>query len=213
MNIPKKLLLQWSKLIRNDKQLQKILNASGKERGHSTASFVEERALEIANELSPIEYDRDTNGKKAARALSDGFFAKYPKDFLNIKTSFANGHPNICSLRRLTTQFIEGKLDDYILVHIQFDIEYKTIQVHFISLFNIIEDYVSFDAGPQQMMLEKKRLFDSNIIQPIIASRSAPNRVAMANLLIKKYEEGVQRLMKNRQKTISTIKQKAKHIK
>ncbi|KKN34521.1 hypothetical protein LCGC14_0792710 [marine sediment metagenome] len=229
MNIKPALLRRWDRAICEDPQLLKLLSSSKiKERGQAAASFVEHRALELANIVSPIRFERyetgKNKGKKKARSLSDGFFAIYSRVFINIKTSYEerSGQPNICSLPKLIKQFVEteflkqfvtGQFDDYLLVHIYFDVKNQKIKVCFISLFDNLE-YVTYNDGPGQMMLKKSKLFNGSKQTIRASSKKMTNnrRVQIADQLLNMLTDGTERLIRARRRRNLKLKRAVDNI-
>jgi hypothetical protein len=86
---------------------------------------------------------------------------------INVKTSVvsprgADGSPNIVALNKVTAGVFERKIDSYYLlfVHIVNE-EPPTVNVRLVDLLHIVRDFVRFDSGTGQLMLNARAFHDN----------------------------------------------------
>ena len=126
---------------------------------------------------------------------------------VNIKTSLvkpngAGGSPNIVSLKKLTNAVFRREIDSYylLLVHIV-DARPPAARIHLVNLFQIMDDYVRFDSGHGQLMLNAK-LFDKQRPKP--SYKAMDVGVALAHLSQLR-KDGNARLTANRRRDLKKM--------
>jgi len=114
----------------------------------------------------------------------------------------AGGSPNIVALNKITAAVFKREINAYYLlfVHIVNE-EPPTVRVSLIDLFHIVRDYVRFDSGHGQLMLNAKKLHDD---PPATRYEALEAGAALAHLQEVR-ADGNRRLARNRKKTLKEM--------
>ena len=107
-----------------------------------------------------------------------------------------NGQPNLVSMQKLLDYLLNRWIDSYYLLVIKFDISASTV-THKLTLVDMLDwlEFVTYDAGPGQIMLRERDFiaaYDSGDIPP---ERSVPEK---AEMLFELFEQKLTALFENR---------------
>jgi hypothetical protein len=182
-----------------------------KERGHGLADWVEDRTVEkLEDEFKErATFELTADGKRRRRRSMGDVWIESGGMFnpVNIKSGVkepelgSNGHPNLVSLTKLTNALLERWIDSYYLLLVRFTAsEQATAAVTLVDLLHIMEDYVGFDAGPGQLMLNARKFDDP----PPARYTAMPTEAALHHLKDVR-EDGNRRLIANRQKELTKM--------
>ena len=182
-----------------------------KERGHGLADWVEDRTVEKLEDAfkTRATFELSADGtRRRHRSMGDiwiesgGMFNP-----VNIKSGVkdpnrpSNGHPNLVSLTKLTNALLNHWIDSYYLLLVKFTAsEPATATVTLVDLLHIAKDYVGFDAGPGQLMLNARK-FDN---PPPTSYTAMPTEAALKHLQEVR-EDGNRRLLANRDKELKAL--------
>jgi hypothetical protein len=146
--------------------------ARKKEKGQGLSNWVEEKTVDMLEETFRdrvcFQLGGPTGKARRDRSMGDLWFvgADGNRNPINVKTGVktpgtrSSGQPNLVALPKIADALLEHWIDSYYLLFVHFmDESPPTARVSMYDLFSIVEDYVSYNAGPQQMML-KAREFD-----------------------------------------------------
>ena len=100
------------------------------------------------------------------------------------------------SLKKLLRGVLERKIDSYYLLIVKFDPINKRADVNLVDLLDYL-GYTHFDSGPGQIMLRERDFYealDSDYEPPSLTLREK------VDVLLKKLQEGDERLQKNRER-------------
>jgi len=140
-----------------------------KEKGQGLANWVEEQTVDMLEgaycERAAFQVEGDKGKTRRDRSMGDiwiesgGLFNP-----VNVKTGVktpgkrSGSQPNLVSLPRMADALLKRWIDAYYLLFIYFvDSEPPIAQVTLADLFLIMEEYVSYNAGPQQLMLKARK--------------------------------------------------------
>ena len=136
---------------------------TGKEPGHRMADYVDDRTSSLLKVHLDTRYESDLRGNVKKRSMGDiwvhsqGIFNP-----INVKSGLQarNGQPNVVSMQRLLTALFQRRIDSYYLLVIKFDISTIT---HKAYLFDLLDwtDFISYDAGPGQIMLREQDFYNA----------------------------------------------------
>ncbi|MFH0948748.1 MAG: hypothetical protein V1833_07145, partial [Elusimicrobiota bacterium] len=181
--------------------------AKGKEIGHRLADLVDEKTTAVItiNHLTKSQYDG--RGEKRSRSMGD----IWVKDFqiyhpVNVKTGIVGheGQPNMVSLKKILDAIINRCIDSYYLLMVKFEISSKiSSSVYFVDMLNYI-DFLSFDSGPGQVMLNAKKFIEN------YETYKKPNLEIKQKVeqLMVLYKNAEYRLRQNRKRVFSMYKSK-----
>ena len=188
--------LFWSHHVMTD-EFQSL--ASGKEIGHRIADYVEEHTVDLIDAEFSTGFQLKKDGQRAARGMGD-VWVKSNDIFnpINIKSGelFKKGQPNMVSLKKLLRGVLERNIDSYYLLIVKFDPINKRADVNLVDLLDYLA-YTHFDSGPGQIMLRERDFYedlDSDYEPPSLTLREK------VDVLLKKLQEGDERLQQNREK-------------
>lgn len=180
---------------------QRILS-SGKEVGHSLADNLDDMTETLLSTHVEIGFQMSKkNDKKSSRSMGDFWVLEgghyHP---VNIKTGITGheGRPNMVSLKRLLREISKRTIDSYYLLYLKINPNSSEVKVVFVDMLEYL-DYLSFDAGPGQIMLDAGRFF-----------REYPNPkhrkiVEKINYLLQMLENGNERLIRNRARDLLSL--------
>jgi uncharacterized protein YutD len=143
-------------------------------------------------------FQRDAKGQKRSRSMGDVWLLEneiyHP---INVKTGVVGleGQPNLVSLKKILTAIINRQIDSYYLLVVKMRIDNNLIEpsIHFVDMLDCL-DYITFDAGPGQLMLKASRFFSEYQAQ----AKNNKSIQQKVQRLMELYEDGEQRLRINR---------------
>lgn len=168
-----------------------------KESGHSIADYVDKHTTEyLEKEQEDIKYEKNKRSMGDFWISSNGIFTP-----VNIKTGTSmNGSPNIVSINKLIEKLAKSEIDSYYIFVIKFkdDNSKWIVKTFLVNLIDYLE-FTNFDSGPGQLMLKEKDFYD------FLEKSTKPKRNVLdaLKLLIKKQEDSLPILIKNRKKDIA----------
>ena len=174
----------------------------GKEQGHRLAHYVDDRTCALLKVNLDTRYEGDRNGQVKKRSMGDiwvrsqGIFNP-----INVKSGLQDmrGQPNVVSMQKLLDYLLRRWIDSYHLLIVKFDLSAGiSHKLYFIDVLDWI-DFITYDAGPGQIMLREQDLYselDSNGVPP---SRTVFEKV---DALFKLFERQLQALFANRQERL-----------
>jgi hypothetical protein len=185
--------------------------AKGKEIGHRIADYVDDQTtsqLKVDPSVN-VKHETDSKGVVVKRSMGDiwvkanGFYNP-----VNVKAGITtNGNPNVVSLTKLIDRLFKHQIDSYYLLIVKTplvdgSIVGTTPKVFLIDLLDYL-DYINFDAGPGQIMLKEKELYEildaSTIPVPLTLQEKVEKLMAIM-------EDGYVRLQKNRETQLANYK-------
>ena len=188
-----------------DAQLQ------GKERGHKIADVIDEKTTAHLYAEYDSAYERKkSSGDPKPRSMGDIWIKDqgvyHP---VNIKTGIkgSEGQPNMVSMHKLLNAILSNSIDSYYLLMVK--IKEKSVtdktsaSIIFVDMLNII-DYITYDAGPGQIMLKAKAFFDK-IGREGTAFQNGLTIKEKVEKLAALMRDGESRLVSNRKKRLEVI--------
>lgn len=122
---------------------------------------------------------------------------------INIKTGLQNmrGPPNVVSMQKLLDYIFERWIDSYYLLIIKFDVSVRKDIKHKTYFFDLLDwtDFITYDAGPGQIMLRENEFYEEFDSGKRPASRPIPEK---AGFLFNLFERKIEVLLANRQKRL-----------
>jgi len=206
----------WAEHVKTD-DFQSIF--IGKEKGHKIADYVDEKTTELISKHFSISFETNKRGQKKARSMGDlWIWDNGIYNPVNIKAGEAdkNGQPNLVSLNKIIKFLLESRIDSYHLIIIKLregELEKNRKIQPMIYVCDLLEnlEYATFDAGPGQLMLKEKQFYSEFSEKSKVKSLTIEDKLQAC---IDKLEDGNRRLILNREKAISKIRQKYhNHIK
>ena len=183
--------------------------AQGKEVGHRIADYVDDKTTSFVHAHYPVAFEQNKSGIKKARSMGDLWMQEHKIYHpINIKTGMTNsGQPNMVSLTKLLKNLLYNRIDSYYLLMVKFSTVAEKLQppeVYFLDMLDYL-DYVTFDSGPGQIMLQAESFYAD------YPPSNSPARTLMdkIELLVKMLEDGDKRLFANRLKRHQAIQQLA----
>lgn len=181
---------------------------AGREVGHRMAPFVEEKSVEVLASNLTIVPEVTDSGELISRSMGDCWVVSSGmRNAVNVKAGEREkeGSPNIVALNKLLTALHASKIDSYYLLIVKVGKGESGLLEPTVSFVDILDwlDYVSFDAGPGQLMLREKAF------NQVLAAGSAPTvrtLVEKVDYLEKLYESGIERLIESRRESLGKIK-------
>jgi len=205
-NIVEKTRDYWSNEV---KESYFIEMAKGKEVGHKMADLVDEKTDALLTLYHQTKHQHNSQGSQRARSMGDlwlkGENIYHP---VNIKTGVvgSEGQPNLVSLRKVLLGILERRIDSYYLLMVKMQIPKDSSSIKPSVIFTDMLDwldYVTFDAGPGQMMLKANAFFEN------YDPEKEPHLTISEKVshLFDLYEDGVRRLNVNRENTLQSIRE------
>lgn len=202
--IRKEALVYWKKEFKKPELIQ---IAAGKEVGHKLADLVDEKTTALLTVNYLVAHQRNKNGDARARSMGDLWLQEkgiyHP---VNVKTgvSGSEGQPNLVSLKKILDAVMKQQIDSYYILIVKMAIHSntKTIapSIYFFDMLDWL-DYVTFDAGPGQMMLHAAKFyadFDADARKRLTIKQKLEKLVAL-------YKDGDRRLRENRRRSLKQI--------
>lgn len=171
---------------------------SGKEAGHRIADYVDDRTCALLKVNLDTRYEGDGKGNIRKRSMGDIWIhSQEMYNPINVKSGLQNmnGQPNVVSMQKLLDYLLKRWIDSYYLLIIKFDLSTNiTHKFYFIDLLDWL-DYITYDAGPGQIMLREQNLYEA------IDSGAAPERRTVfekVEMLFDLFERQLENLYRNR---------------
>lgn len=180
----------------------------GKEVGHRIADYVDDHTTSLLKVRFDTRYEADAVGAVRKRSMGDvwiegsGIFNP-----VNVKAGLLDmdGQPNLVSMQKLLDYILNHWIDSYYLLIVKFrlgdPIEQKTVLVDMLDWL----DFVTYDAGPGQIMLRERDFFAA------VNSGYQPPPRTMAkkiDVLFSRFEAGVEALIRNRKSRLERQRKK-----
>lgn len=181
----------------------------GKERGHRMADFVDDHTCAFISRTFDSAFERDQKGEITKRSMGDIWIKEngiyHP---VNIKTGIigSEGQPNMVSLHKIIRSLTANRIDSYYLIIIKVHPELaknpNSTEVYMLDMLDIL-DYITYDYGPGQIMLQSKKFF-----LDIEKIKIRQNRMTVSEKVQKLNElllDGRRRFLLTRSKSITEI--------
>lgn len=188
----------WSVHVR-DHSFTEIV--SGKEPGHRMADYVDDRTTALLKVNLDTRYEGNKKGTIKMRSMGDiWIYCNGIYNPINVKSGLQNmnGQPNLVSMRKLLDYILRQWIDSYYLLIIKFDMSNHTHLSYFVDLLDWTE-FVTYDAGPGQIMLRERDFYAAIDSGYRPATRSVPEK---AEVLFRLFEQKLHDLFANRQKRL-----------
>ena len=175
---------------------------SGKEPGHRMADYVDDRTTALLKVNLDTRQEGNLNGSPKKRSMGDVWVhSGCIFNPVNIKSGEQgmNGQPNLVSMQKLLYYIFRCWIDSYYLLIIKFDLAEKI--THRVFLVDLLEwtEFITYDAGPGQIMLREKDFYDAHESGHTPQERAIGEKVESLFTLFK---EGVDSLLVNRQQRL-----------
>lgn len=188
----------WSVHVR-DRAFAEIV--SGKEPGHRMADYVDDRTTALLKVHFDTRYEGTKTGETRKRSMGDIWaYSNGMYNPINVKSGLQDmkGQPNLVSMQKLLRYILKQWIDSYYLLIIKFNIADRTHVSYFVDLLDWT-DYVTYDAGPGQIMLREQEFYAAVDSGHVPAVRSVPDK---AEDLFRLFESKLNDLFRNRQETL-----------
>lgn len=184
----------------------------GKEPGHRMADYVDDRTTALLKVNLDTRYEADDEGEPKKRSMGDVWVSSNQIfNPVNIKSGLQamNGQPNLVSMQKLLDYIFKAWIDSYYLLIIKFSVATKVS--HKAYLIDLLDwtDFITYDAGPGQIMLREKNFYDAFESGHTPASRTITAKVES---LFSLFKEGVESLFVNRQQRLKRQIEIFKHF-
>lgn len=194
----------WSVHVR-DRAFTEVV--AGKEPGHRMADYVDDRTTALLKVHLDTRYEGTKTGEVRKRSMGDIWaYSNGIYNPINVKSGLQNmkGQPNLVSMQKLLRYILKQWIDSYYLLIIKFDISNLTHVAYFVDLLDWT-DYVTYDAGPGQIMLREQEFYAAIDSGHMPAVRSVPDK---AEDLFRLFERKLDDLFRNRRETL----QRQRHL-
>lgn len=170
------------------------------------ADYVDDRTTSLLKVQFDTRYEGNTNGSIKKRSMGDIWINS--EDIfnpVNVKSGLQdmNGQPNVVSMQKLLNYVFHRWIDSYYLLIIKFDVSARiSHKTYLIDLLDWI-DYITYDAGPGQIMLKEREFYvayDSAVMPP---KRSIGSKVSS---LFELFEQQTTTLLSNRLRRLNRQK-------
>lgn len=174
----------------------------GKEPGHRMADYVDDRTTALLKVNLDTRYEADRRGRLKKRSMGDVWvFSNEMFNPVNIKSGLQgmSGQPNLVAMQKLLDYLFKAWIDSYYLLIIKFSVD-EAIS-HKAYLLDLLDwtDFITYDAGPGQIMLREKDFYDAFDSGYAPAERPIARKV---ETLFTRFEEGIHSLFTNRQERL-----------
>ena len=176
----------------------------GKEPGHRMADYVDDKTTALLKVELDTRYEGNSNGSVKKRSMGD-IWVRSGSIYnpINVKSGLQDmrGQPNVVSMEKLLNYLFRCWIDSYYLLIVKFDISKRSDITHETYFFDLLDwtDFVTYDAGPGQIMLKEQDFYDA------YDSESAPPRRSMqekVDRLFGLFEQQVEALFQNRRRRL-----------
>lgn len=172
---------------------------AGKEKGHRIADYVDDRTCALLKVNLDTREEGDRYGGKKKRSMGDIWIRSGDiYNPINVKSGLQGmrGQPNVVSMQKLLDYIMKRWIDSYHLLIVKFDLSADiTHKLYFIDVLDWI-DFITYDAGPGQIMLREQDLYDELDAERAPTDRTIFEKVAA---LFELFERQLQALFANRQ--------------
>ena len=179
-----------------DKAFAEIIQ--GKEPGHRMADYVDDRTTALLKVHFDARYEGDAHGNVRKRSMGDiWLYSQSVYNPVNIKSGLQhmNGQPNLVSMQKLLDYILRRWIDSYYLLIVKFDISPPvTHNAYFVDMLDWTE-YITYDAGPGQLMLKERQFYDAYHSGLVPQRRSLPEKV---EILFALFERQLESMFANR---------------
>ncbi len=165
------------------------------------ADYVDDRTTALLKIHLDTRYEGTKTGKVKKRSMGDIWaYSGGIYNPINIKSGLQNmkGQPNIVSMQKLLNYVFNKWIDSYYLLIIKFDLSELTHVAHLVDLLEWT-DFVTYDAGPGQIMLREQEFYDAVNSGHVPPKRSVPEK---AEILFRLFERKMTDLFLNRQQRL-----------
>lgn len=191
----------WKRHV-GDRGFSEIID--GKEPGHRMADYVDDKTTALLKVELDTRYEGNANGSVKKRSMGDIWVSSRGiYNPINVKSGLQDmrGQPNVVSMEKLLNYLFRCWIDSYYLLVIKFDVSKPsdiTYQTYFFDLLDWT-DFVTYDAGPGQIMLKEQDFYDAYESGPARPRRSMQEKVER---LFSLFEQQVEALFQNRRKRL-----------
>ena len=169
------------------------------------ADYVDDKTTALLKVELDTRYEGNSNGSVKKRSMGD-IWVRSGRIYnpINVKSGLQDmrGQPNVVSMEKLLNYLFRCWIDSYYLLIVKFDISKRSDITHETYFFDLLDwtDFVTYDAGPGQIMLKEQDFYDA------YDSESAPPRRSMqekVDRLFGLFEQQVEALFQNRRRRLS----------
>ena len=176
----------------------------GKEPGHRMADYVDDKTTALLKVELDTRYEGNVDGSVKKRSMGDIWVhSNGIYNPINVKSGLQDmrGQPNVVSMEKLLNYLFRRQIDSYYLLVVKFDISNRRNITHRTYFFDLLDwtDFVTYDAGPGQIMLREQELYDAYDSGSEKPRRSMQEKVGWFFNL---FEQQVEALFKNRQQRL-----------
>ena len=176
---------------------------AGKEPGHRIADYVDDRTCALLKVNFDTRYEGDRRGGIRKRSMGDIWVhSQGIYNPINVKSGLQDmrGQPNVVSMQKLLDYILKRWIDSYYLLIVKFDIseQIASHKLYFIDVLDWI-DFITYDAGPGQIMLREQDLYDELGGTGVPAQRTIFEKV---DALFDLFERQLRALFTNRQERL-----------
>ena len=191
----------WSRHVDNSTFAEII---RGKEPGHRMADYVDDKTTALLKVELETRYEGNPHGDIKKRSMGDIWVRSHGiYNPINVKSGLLDmrGQPNVVSMRKLLDYLLKRRIDSYYLLIVKFDTTSRNRITHSTYFFDLLEwlDFVTFDAGPGQIMLKEHDFYGAYDAQVARQDRPIVEKVAT---LFNLFERQVEALISNRTKSL-----------
>lgn len=172
----------------------------GKEPGHRMADYVDDKTTALLKVKLDTRYEANVNGSVKKRSMGDTWVrSKGIYNPINVKSGLQDmrGQPNVVSMQKLLDYLFHCWIDSYYLLIVKFDISKRSDITHRTYFFDLLDwtDFITYDAGPGQIMLKEQDFYDAYDSGSAQPNRSIQEKVGQ---LFGLFEQQVEALFENR---------------
>ena len=176
----------------------------GKEPGHRIADYVDDKTTALLKVELDTRYEGNVNGSVKKRSMGDIWvYSRGIYNPINVKSGLQDmrGQPNVVSMQKLLNYLFRCWIDSYYLLVVKFDISERSDITHRTYFFDLLDwtDFITYDAGPGQIMLKEQDFYDAYESGSVPSGRSIQEKVGE---LFSLFEQQVEALFQNRRKRL-----------
>lgn len=191
----------WKRHVR-DRGFAEIVD--GKEPGHRMADYVDDKTTALLKVKLDTRYEGNINGSVKKRSMGDIWAcSKGIYNPINVKSGLQDmrGQPNVVSMQKLLDYLFSRWIDSYYLLIVKFDISKRSEITHRTYFFDLLDwtDFITYDAGPGQIMLKEQDFYDAYDSGSAPPCRSIQEKVSR---LFDLFEQRVEALFQNRRRRL-----------
>ena len=191
----------WQRHVR-DSGFAEIID--GKEPGHRMADYVDDKTTALLKVELDTRYEGNVDGSIKKRSMGDIWVhSKGVYNPINVKSGLQDmrGQPNVVSMEKLLNYLFRRWIDSYYLLVVKFNISKRNEIAHRVYFFDLLDwiDYITYDAGPGQIMLKERDFYDA-----YDSGASQPRRSMLSKVeyLFSLFEQQVEALFENRRRRL-----------